>query len=186
VDKNANNARVVANTDPLHVLNDMQRIFVAAIVRGDTPRLAAQKAGYSRPITCGDVALKSKKIQAAIRFSYAKNAQAAQMTRQKVMDGLLESISIAKLQADAGVMVAGWREIGKMCGFYAPEVRKIDISVTTRRVVDQLETLSDDELLKIVDEAPEALEGEASRVLDEGQELVDAPRAREFGLPVPG
>jgi phage terminase small subunit len=120
-------------------------------------------------------------VQAAIRFSYQKYAQASQMTRKKVMDGLLEAINIAKIQADAGVMVAGWREIGKMCGYYAPEVKKIELSVTTRRVVDQLEVLSDDDLLKIVDENAQIIEGEAAEVLEHVQTASDAALEQEFG-----
>jgi phage terminase small subunit len=170
--ENVGDKNAIAATSPLHYLSEQQAIFVAAIVKGDQPGLAARKAGYKSPEVNGHTVLKSAKVQAAIKYSYAKYAAAAQMTRKKVMDGLLEAINIAKIQADPGVMVAGWREIGKMCGFYAPEVRKIDISVTTRRVVDQLEVLSDEELLKIVDESADVLEGVASEVLD----YTDAPQ----------
>jgi phage terminase small subunit len=150
----------------MHYLTDQQRIFVEAIVRGDEPKLAARKAGYATPESQCRQILKGPKIEAAIRFAYQKYAKAAQMTRQKVMDGLIEAIGMAKLQSDPAVMVAGWREIGKMCGFYAPEVKKIDISITTKRVVDQLETLSDDDLLKLVDEGSNLIEGEAEEVLN--------------------
>jgi phage terminase small subunit len=172
---------VVENTDPLHYLTDQQRIFVEAIVKGQVPNLAARKAGYKWPDTDCYRCLKVPKIGAAIRFLHARYAQAAQMTRKKVMDGLLEAIELAKIQAEPATMVAGWREIGKMCGYYAPEVRKIDISITSRRVVEQLETLTDDELLKMVDDNAVQIEGQAVQVLDTLQSASDSAISAEFG-----
>jgi len=158
---------VAEKTDPLMVCTDQQRLFISFIVKGDPTKLAAQKAGYKMPEKQGHQTLRKPRVQAALHFAYQKYAKAAQITRKKVMDGLLESIEMAKIQSDPGVMVAGWREIGKMCGFYAPEVKKIDISITTKRVVDQLETLTDDDLLKLVDEGSQVIEGEATEVLNE-------------------
>jgi phage terminase small subunit len=181
MDRNVFSPAVTKNTSPLHYLSEKQKIFVAAVVKGVAPGTAARQAGYANPEQEGAAIAKSPKVQAAIRFSYQKYAQASQMTRKKVMDGLLEAINIAKIQADAGVMVAGWREIGKMCGYYAPEVKKIELSVTTRRVVDQLEVLSDDDLLKIVDENAQIIEGEAAEVLEHVQTASDAALSAEFG-----
>jgi len=180
--KTAGGKRIVALTDPLNYLTEQQAIFVESVVKGDAPPLAARKAGYSSPKSQANQILNSPKIQTAIRFSYAKYAQAAQMTRQQVMDGMLEAINMAKIQADANTMINGWREIGRMCGFYAPEVKKIDISVTTRRVIDRLETLSDADLLKMVEESGEIIEGEAQNVLEAAETVNSAARKAEFGV----
>lgn len=181
MDRNVIAPRVVANTDPLHYLTDQQKLFVEYVVKGDPPQLAGRKAGYAAPDSQSYTILKSPKIQAAIRFSYAKYAQAAQMTRQRVMDGMLEGIEMAKIQADAGNMIAGWREIGRMCGFYAPEVKKIELSITTRRVIDQLETLSDDDLLELVEKNGQTIEGEAHDLLEAAQTVNDDAARIEFG-----
>jgi len=82
------------------------------------------------------------------------------------MVGFLEAVEMAKIQAVPSDMIAGWREIAKMCGYYAPEVKKIEINVTTRRVIDQMETLSDDDLLQMVAESTKLIEGEAMNVLE--------------------
>jgi phage terminase small subunit len=50
-------------------------------------------------------------------------------------------------------MIAGWREIAKMLGYYEPERRKIDVSVSAKRMVDQFETMSDEELLRLAGQA---------------------------------
>jgi phage terminase small subunit len=71
------------------------------------------------------------------------------MTRERVVQELLEAIDMARQQADPGTMIAGWREIGRLCGFYAPEVKKVDIGINARRVIGKLEALSDAELLQL-------------------------------------
>lgn len=96
------------------------------------------------------------------------------MNRKKVMDGFLEAIEMAKMQGEAGVMVNGWREIGRMCGYYAPEVKKIDVNITAKRVIDKLETLSDSELADMIEESATIIEGEATEVLDSLQAGSDA------------
>ena len=162
---NSDSSQVVALTSADHMLSDQQKIFVKQILAGRGPNIAARMAGYASPDIQGNAIMKSPKIQAAIRSLYKKYEKAADMDRKRVLDGFLEAIEMAKIQADAGTMVAGWREIGRMCGYYAPEVKKIEISVSAKRVIDQMETLSDEDLMKMVEESAQILEGEAIRVL---------------------
>ena len=84
--------------------------------------------------------------------------------RKKVMDGMLEAIEMAKLQSEPATMVGGWREIGRMCGYYAAEKRVLDINITAKRAVDKLETLSDAELLEMIDKDSDMIEGEFTEV----------------------
>lgn len=165
--------QVVALTSPLHYLTDQQKLFVEQIIKGKAPNVAARIAGYAAPDTQGYQIVKSPKVQEAIRFLYKRHEAAAEMTRKKVMDGLLEGIEMAKLQADAGNMISGWREIGRMCGYYAPEVKKIDINISAKRVIDKLETLSDEDLLKMVEDNSKIIEAEAVEVLDTLQNAPD-------------
>jgi hypothetical protein len=78
------------------------------------------------------------------------------------------------LQADPGVMVNGWREIGRMCGYYAAEKKVIDINITAKRTVDKLESLTDAELLELIAADSDAIEGECTEVLEATQEAADA------------
>ena len=44
-------------------------------------------------------------------------------------------------------MIAGWREIGRICGYYAPEKDlKVHVNVTAQRLIEKYETMSDAEL----------------------------------------
>jgi hypothetical protein len=100
------------------------------------------------------------------------------MTRKQVMDGFKEAIDMAKVQAEPATMVSGWREIARMCGYYAPEKREINVNITAKRAVDQLETLSDDELLEIIEKDSEVIEGEFEEILETTQTMSDGERAR--------
>lgn len=163
----------VAATSPVHYLTDQQRIFVEAVIKKKSPVVAARMAGYSRPEIQAYEIIKSPKIQDAIKYLYKKYEKAADMSRKKVMDGILESIDMAKIQADPAVMINGWREIAKMCGYYAPEVKKIDISISAKRTIDKLETLSDEELVQMIESDSQVIEVEAIEVLDTIQKASD-------------
>ncbi len=86
----------------------------------------------------------------AVREGESQIAREAEISRRKVLDGLQEAIELARLKADAGAMIAGWREIGKLCGFYAPERREVRLSVGAAALQHELEYLSDAELIKLV------------------------------------
>ena len=97
--------------------------------------------------------------------------QASQMTRKKVMDGLLEAVEMAKLMAEPATMVSGWREIGRMCGYYEPAKHTLDINIKGDVTLRQLNSMSDAELLKALhSEAPLSLPN-----LDEPDQDGEAP-----------
>lgn len=154
----------VATGNPLLSLTDKQKMFVDGLLRGQTQTIAARSAGYSDPSIAANRLLKMSKIHEGLAYLQRKYEKSSQMTRKKVMDGLLEAIDMAKLQAEPATMVNGWREIGRMCGYYAAEKRVIDINITARRAVDQLETLSDAELLEMIDKDSDMIEGEFAEV----------------------
>lgn len=175
------NSQAAKLTSPVHFLTDRQALFVDLLVKGKPPVVAARLAGYASPETMGTVLSKQPKVQAAVRYLYGKHEKLLDISRKRVLEGFMEAIEMAKVQADPREMISGWREIGRMCGYYAPEVKKVDITVTSKRVIDRLETLSDDELLRLVDESQQTIEAEAVSSAEELQEVSDAAYAKEFG-----
>lgn len=157
---------VVTHASPVIDLSEQQRLFVNGIMQGMGPNVAARSAGYAQPDMHGRRMLKTEKIQAAIRYLNKKYEQKANMSRKKVMDGFLEAIDLARLSAEPGVMVQGWREIGRLCGYYAPEVKKVDISISAKRAIGKMETMSTDELMKLIEVDTSFIEGEAIEVLE--------------------
>lgn len=170
-----------ATGNPLFALTDKQRIFVDALCRGQKQTMAARMAGFANPDVEACRLIKLDKIKEALQYQHRKYEKSTQMTRKRVMDGLVEAIEMAKVQADPNTMVNGWREIGRMCGYYAAEKKIIDINITAKRAVDKLEGLTDAELLEMIDKDSEAIEGEFAEVMELTQEAADA-HYNEIGL----
>lgn len=133
-------------------LTTQQRLFVQHWAKGETIPNAMARAGYNDQPSYGYRMAKMPNILALYNEEKAKYEEAAQMTRQRVMDGLLEAVEMAKLMAEPATMVSGWREIGKMCGYFEPKKVDINVNVTGNVIHQRLNQLSDAELLKIIQE----------------------------------
>jgi phage terminase small subunit len=114
---------------------------------------AAVRAGYSKR-TARQIAhelLTRPDVAQGVRAGQAEIAAKAQLSRTAVMHGFLEAIELGRSRADAGAMIAGWREVAKMCGFYAPERKHIELMSTAGLAVRVgLEDMSDAELVNLV------------------------------------
>lgn len=95
-----------------------------------------------------------------------KNAYMLGLSREDVLKGMMEAVDQAKLIADPMTQIAGWREIAKICGFYAPEVKRIEIGDSAKAYIQRMEQLDDAELLKLVNS--EIIEAEFTEV-DSGE-----------------
>jgi len=158
-------AAVAGTANPNRPLTELQHNFVKYWAAGETPRTALLKAGYAETST-NTLTHKYKNDPAILRAYHAaaeKYEKAASMTREKLMGKLEEAMDMAQLMADPTAMGAACREIGKICGYY--ETKKIEINVNHRGQIalERLSTLSNDELIKLI-EAPTAIEGEYERV----------------------
>lgn len=83
---------------------------------------AAVRAGYSRrsaKVTAARLLTKAN-VRTALAVREAENARALAVTRERVLAEVRVAISIAALNGDAMAMIAGWREVAKLCGYYAP------------------------------------------------------------------
>lgn len=140
-------AEVISPDKPL---TEKQKLFVQNWAKGDSITSASYRAGYADG---GKVAYQLVKMPniLALKAKYEAEWEATgAMSRQKVMDGMLEAIEMAKMMAEPSSMIAGWREIGKLCGYYAPVEHKVKVDVSGNVVIDKLNSLSDAELLKII------------------------------------
>jgi phage terminase small subunit len=165
-------------------LSPKERHFASLLAEGKSPKEAYVLSGYNGDKNATRVAQRPA-IQAYARKLYQKNERATDMSRKRVMDGFLEAIEQAKLMSEPMTQVAGWREIAKMCGYYAPEVKRIDINVTSQRVMSQLETLSDADLLELIEKDAETIEGEARELLTisaDSAEVVGGEREAASGI----
>lgn len=121
--------------------------FVALYAQGLPPSKAAKAAGYAGD---GDAAAAGLMGNEAI-------AETITALKMRQMDSLGEVVTrdfvgqmfleAHKKAATATEEVAAARELGKLYGLYAPEKAAVEVSVQVNRI-EQLESLSDEELLR--------------------------------------
>jgi len=135
-------------------LSPRQQRFVAEYLASGNGTRAAVRAGYGRAGShvAASRLLKNDKVLAAVDSGRRELAARHEITRDRVIEELEQAIEIAKAKGDAGAMIAGWREIAKICGYYAAEKSlKVDVNIAAKRVIGQLEALSDVELAEIIE-----------------------------------
>jgi phage terminase small subunit len=148
------------------LLTPQQAAFVDAKMQGKNNIDAARDAGYKGPVANGARVEKTASVQAALAAARDELSSAAQITRADVIDGFMEAINMAKLAADPASMIKGWSETAKVLGLYAPEVKKVEISGSQKRLQSKYEAMSDMELLDIIEGRVKLIEGESVRVED--------------------
>lgn len=133
-------------------LTAKQARFVDAYLVDCNGTQAAIAAGYSQvSARVGAHRLLTKPaVRAAIAARQGVDSQRLQLGRQEALEGLLQAVQQARALGDPMAMIAGWREIGRMMGFYAPERRQVEVSAAAEGEMGRLERLSDDELLKLM------------------------------------
>ena len=130
-------------------LTEKQKLFVKFWAEGDSIQSAGRRAGYGSsaiPYTM----TKMPHIMAVKTRLSKEYEDAVHMTKKRVMEMFLESYEMAKLMAEPATMVAAAREVGKMCGYYAPVEHRVRVDVLGNVILDRMNSLSDAELLKVI------------------------------------
>lgn len=131
------------------------RIFVEEVGLGRQPTTAARRAGWSDPHKVAKKLLENPDIVAQIAEIQLENAKKASLTRDDVMNNLVRAFRIAEQQDDPQSMVRAMAEVNRMCGHYAPEVKKIEVQGEIKHMQQQLETIPKEDLLRMIGEAEE-------------------------------
>jgi len=144
------------------VLKPVKHRVAEALLDGATVKQAAELAGI------GERQVKNVKKASDVRqYLEANRAEVSNLTNLKRADiiaGVMDAIDLAKLAADPGSMIRGYAEIAKMLGLYAPEVKKVEISMGQRAIANKYEAMSDEDLLKIAE--GQVIEGQFTREND--------------------
>lgn len=145
-------ADVAAAINPNLELTDKFKSFVKFWAQGESKHSASIRAGYE---DSGAYCYRmSRAPQAVALYNEEKRLfeAAAQMTRKQVMDGLLDGIEMAKLAGEPASVITGWKTIGQMCGYFEPRKVSVDVNVTGNATMQQMNKLSDAELLRVIQE----------------------------------
>ena len=133
-------------------LTQSHELYVDAKMRGRSDTAAAVEAGFSHPP-------RTEAVRNALENARKEVRDAAKLTRLDIIEGIMDGIDIARMMADSGNVIKGWVEAAKILGLAAPEVKRIDLTISQSRVRAKFETLSDAELLQIQEGM--TVEGEA-------------------------
>lgn len=135
----------------MNPLTARQAKFVEEYLLSGNATDAARRAGYSARSAkqMASENLTKHDIQQALQARGQATAQQLELTRQDVIQEFQGAIALAREQKNPAAMIAGWREIAKMCGFYAPERVTIELSAESRVRRAKYEAMDDEALFQI-------------------------------------
>jgi len=138
-------------------LTGRQQRFVELYALDRCGTQAASGAGYTdRPAAAAVTAsrlLRKPNVQAALQAQEARIAADLEVTRQRVLDGLLEAVEMARERVDPAAMISAWREVGRLCGYYAPDRVQVGVQLGDAETAElrRLEAMSDEELAALME-----------------------------------
>lgn len=115
---------------------------------------AAVRAGYSRK-SARSIAhenLTKPDIQAVLRARQAEMAKELNITRTGVIQGLLEAVEMGRELRTPMAMVSALREVAKILGFNAPEVKQVVMTTGQVGMQANFAAMSDVQLLALVEQ----------------------------------
>lgn len=136
-------------TLPSGSLTEQRAKYIEARGMGMNPARAGAYAGYANPEVYSYTLEKEPEIAQALEKVQTQNAKISRMTRKKVVDIVLEAIDLARTVSDPAAMIRGAQELSKMCGYYVPEKKELELVGPKDRVRRELALLSEEELIKI-------------------------------------
>jgi hypothetical protein len=130
-------------------ITPQQDIYVDGILSGLSKPAAAKAAGYTDASSRQMSAQQSQAVQKTLDEARQALARATNIRKKDVLMGLLDAIDRARLAGEPNTEINGWKEVSKMMGFYAPEIKKIDLTITQGNLKSKFEQMSDQELLEL-------------------------------------
>jgi phage terminase small subunit len=139
-------------------LTSKQAKWVAEYLASGNATASAVKAGYSinGASVAGNRMLRNASVQKALQALQAADAARLLIQREDVLNGLMEAAAMAKLLCDPGGMVAAWKQVGHLMGYFSPERIKVDVNIAGSLEMGRMNQLSDAELLKIIEDGQAA------------------------------
>jgi hypothetical protein len=145
----------------LEPLTEMQRIFVTCKLKGMTDTAAGTAAGVANPTKNSSRMMKSAAVQEAIKAGVDIAAREIMFSRKEAHDMLMDAHRNA---ANTTEQVLAIREMIKLHGIAAPEVKQIEHKHAGRIEHAPVAELSDADLFKLAklptDQLPDIIDGE--------------------------
>ena len=133
-------------------LSSRQEMFAVAYARHHNASQAAREAGYAHG--CASVTgarlIANASVLERVHELEAQTAVDMGMSRERLLAELVAAADLAKsLQLPMGI-VAAYREIAKICGFYQPERVRVEVDLGGQDVMGRMKLMTDEELLALM------------------------------------
>lgn len=123
---------------------------IQKIASGEVPTQVFRDMGYAQPDQQASKFMQDPDVQQQVMAIQRQVAARYDVTRDDVVQGFMEAIQDAKILADPQAQISGWKEIGKMLGYYAPKEVRNTTEVTHKgEIVGRLQSLSTEELVRL-------------------------------------
>lgn len=129
-------------------LTPKQTHYVKMRAAGYTPSASAE-AAYGNPSACTRNE-SNPVIQAALRSMCQDTQERLNINREHCLRIMAEAVEMARIMSEPTTMIAGAREMAKMCGFYEPERREIAVTDQAGRLLHKVSQLTDSQLTKML------------------------------------
>lgn len=130
-------------------ITPQQDVYVDGIMSGLSAVAAGKAAGYSDATARQLAPGRAQAVQQTLDEARQALARATNIRKKDVIMGVLDAIDRARLAGEPNTEINGWKEVAKLMGYYAPEVKKIDLTVTQGNLKSKFEQMSDQELLEL-------------------------------------
>jgi ribosomal protein S25 len=142
-------------------LSEKQKGYAENVTRGLSKDRSAIMAGATTDaVPYFDASPTVQEEIARIRKEVQKNTK---ITREEVVEMFMEAAGFARILGDSMGLIAAAREVGKMLGYYAPEVKKTLHGIDEAGLKKALKDMNDDDLYKLAN--ARTIEGESVRQL---------------------
>lgn len=132
--------------------------FANAILEGASESDAARAAGY-HPASASTV-MRQEDVQQHLASARQEISDTTTIRRLDVLNVFLDAIEMARTLADPANMINGADKVAKMMGYYAPETKRIELSMDQKVLDSKLKQLSDAELMELAAGNARVIEGE--------------------------
>lgn len=119
----------------------------AVAVMGMNYKEAGEYSGLAHS-TVSDLMHKPK-VKEYIAQIQRQQAKKLNVSRERVMEGILDAIGDAKMLGEPASQIRGWEQIAKMQGYYAPERHVHELPEGTQDFIEAMQSLDSSEVARI-------------------------------------
>lgn len=135
-------------------LSPKQTRFVDEFLVDCNGAAAAVRAGYapgSAKVAASRLLTSDNPCRRAIQARQEADSSRLGVTRENVLQKLLDAFEIARVQGEPATMVSAARELGKLLGFYAPTRVEASLDVKELAARGQFERMTDAQLYEVIE-----------------------------------